>query len=154
MAPYLHIVQQNRGKGESHGFEIAAEWYPIESLRVSASYSYIGIDIHDVNSNDANVHQHEDTSPNHRIVVRTHWDLTDELQFNTAVIWNDNIRWHDVPSYVRVDLQLRWHPFEDLEVGLGIKNLLDDRHPEWGGHSGLRSTEVERTAYLWLDFSF
>ena len=53
-----------------------------------------------------------------------------------------------VPAYTRVDLRLGWQtgPFG---VSVGARNLLDDRHAEWGPSIvGQLSTEVERDFYV------
>ena len=60
-----------------------------------------------------------------------------------------------VPSYVRVDLGLTWRPRETLDVTLGVQNLFDNQHFEYGG---TRTTnviaEVPRTYFGQLTWKF
>ena len=52
-----------------------------------------------------------------------------------------------MPGYVRVDLGLTWRPKPDVELSLGVQNLLDDRHPEFGGQFATEATEMQRAIY-------
>ncbi|MFT7616878.1 MAG: iron complex outermembrane receptor protein [Planctomycetota bacterium] len=152
--PLLQAINQNRAKAESYGFEVSSEWRPYEALRVSASYSFIRVQVHGVGTTDPEVNNAEGNSPNHRVVLRAHWNITDDLEFNTSLFWTDNLRTQNIPSYVRLDLQVRWRPLENLELAIGVRNLLDRRHPEYGGTFGRQASEVDRTAYFWMDFTF
>ena len=152
--PLLDIVNQNRARGESYGLELSSDWRPFHSLRLSLSYSWISIQIHSVGSTDPDVNSYEGASPNHRIVFRAAWDITDELEFNTTLYWVDNIPTDDIPSWVRLDFQMRWQVTENLELAAGVRNVLDARHEEFKGTFGRRSSQVERTAYFWMDFRF
>ncbi len=152
--PFLESIRDNKAKGRSYGLELSSEWRPLKDLRVSASYSFIAIDIKSVGSTDPNFDGAEDSSPSHRIVFRANWDITSDLEFNTTVYWTDKIRRFDIPNYLRLDLQLRWRVLDNLELAIGVRNLLDDRHPEFSDTFGRRGSEVERTAYFWMDFTF
>ncbi|HUG76083.1 MAG TPA: TonB-dependent receptor [Burkholderiales bacterium] len=48
-----------------------------------------------------------------------------------------------MPAYTALDLRLGWTPRPDLEVSLGLENLLDPGHVEWGP-----GAEFERAAFL------
>ncbi|HYJ32011.1 MAG TPA: TonB-dependent receptor, partial [Candidatus Binatia bacterium] len=51
-----------------------------------------------------------------------------------------------VPSYTAVDARLGWTPVRQLEIAVVGRNLLDDRHPEWG--SAAARAEFEREGYV------
>ena len=79
--------------------------------------------------------------------VRSYLDVTKNLEFNAGAYYVENLAGPGIPSYVRVDLGMTWRPQKDMELTVGVQNLLDDRHPEFGGQFGVASSEIQRTVY-------
>ncbi|MCA8964856.1 MAG: TonB-dependent receptor [Planctomycetes bacterium] len=152
--PVLPLVYANRAKAEIYGLELAADWRPFDNLRITGSWSLLEVQEHSVGSGDPQAEQDETVSPHHRLVFRCHWDPLPELDLSGTLYWTDNLQGADIPSWLRLDLQARWRPTEDLELGLGVRNLLDDHHPEFQGTFGRVTAEVERSFYFWLDYRF
>ena len=42
---------------------------------------------------------------------------------------------------------MTWRPKKDVELSVGVQNLLDDRHPEFGSPFGVASSEMQRAVY-------
>ena len=53
-----------------------------------------------------------------------------------------------VPAYTAVDARLGWRARRDVELSLTLRNLLDERHPEFG--SAATRSEYERGLFLKL----
>lgn len=50
----------------------------------------------------------------------------------------------EIPSYVRLDLGVVWHPVSSLEFGVWGQNLLHRRHAEFASVQSSLLTEVPR----------
>ena len=57
-----------------------------------------------------------------------------------------------VNGYTTLDLSLTWRPRPHVELELVGRNLLDDRHPEWGAETTRH--EVERAGMLRATWTF
>lgn len=156
-----HVVQpvlfDNRMSGNTYGIEIASTWQPLSFWRLHLNYSYIEIKLHpDVTS--AQQTQDEKRSPRHQVQVRSLLDLPWHLQFDAAAFFVDQLSKLEpaVPSYVRLDLRLGWHPTKAFDLSLVGQNLLDNRHPEWGGVLGVpvKAQEVQRSVYMQATWRF
>lgn len=53
-----------------------------------------------------------------------------------------------VPAYTQVDARWSWRPSDHVEIGLGARNLLDERHAELEPANGLPQSVFGRAAYL------
>ena len=138
------------------GFEISAHWYPLDDWRLIATYNYLN-----VNTTVRKISQkpyallEEGSSPRNQASLRSMYDFTRHLQFDTSIYYVDNIPSQHVPHYTRVDLRVGWKPILDLDLSLGVRNLLDRRHYEFGNIGGESvPSEVERTIYFQLKYQF
>ncbi len=144
----------NAAKGETYGFEVSAEWRPLPQWTLSASYSFLDVEIHERGSTDPLAEDAEGASPHHRAHFRSSLDITDDLTFSALVFWNDSIPNRDIPSLLRIDLNLIWSPWEDFTIAAGVRNLLDDRHPEFEDILGRGRSEIERSFYISAEYRF
>src|SRR3989475_6471672 len=102
---------ENRMKGETYGVELVAHWTPLDSWKLTASYSYLQMQLHlDPGSGDPFSEGAEGRSPHHQAQVHSRLDLTRNLQFDTAVYYVDNLPSLRVPGYIRLDVRLGWRP--------------------------------------------
>ncbi len=156
-----HIVQpfllDNRMSGNTYGVEIASTWHPVSFWRLHLNYSYLKIDLHpDATSVEGT--QDQRRSPRHQVQVRSLLDLPWHLQFDASAFFVDRLPKLEptVPAYLRLDLRLGWRPTKAFELSLVGQNLLDNRHPEWGGIFGVpvRPLEVQRSVYAQASWRF
>lgn len=144
--PHLLISEtwQNTTAGETHGTELSVQWQPSERLRLSGSYSRLDMHLHPDES-------FEDDSPQQQLQLRSYLDLPHDLELNGAVYYVDRIRPQSgggrasIPSYIRMDLGMIWHPAASLEVGVWGQNLLKSRHGEYASQESTLLTEVPRS---------
>ncbi len=146
-APEPHIViplaWQNALSGQGYGTELSVQWKPLDSWRLITSYSWLQMHLSPVNTV-------QDASPEHQLSLRSYVNLPWNLEFNTAAYFVDQVlspsgaETATIPSYIRVDVGLVWHPSKSLEIGIWGRNLLDDRHPEFTATNTALRTEVPR----------
>ncbi len=156
-----HIVQpflfDNRMSGNTYGVEIASTWHPVSFWRLHLNYSYLKIELHP-DATSVEKTQDQGRSPRHQVQARSILDLPWHLQFDASAFFVDRLPKLEpaVPSYLRLDLRLGWRPTRTFELSLVGQNLLDNRHPEWGGIFGVpvRPVEVQRSGYVQATWRF
>jgi iron complex outermembrane receptor protein len=151
--PVPHLVISapwgNKRKADAYGAEVAVNWMVTDNWRLNASYTWLTLLVHSTSSDRSPQPESgiEDAVPRNQIQIRSYLDITKNLEFNAAAYYVENLAATNVPSYIRVDLGLTWRPKKDVEMSVGVQNLLDDRHPEFGGQFGVASTEMQRAVY-------
>ena len=90
-------------------------------------------------------------SPQHQFQLRSYLNLPHNVELDGAVYYVDQVapvlglsETH-IPSYVRVDLGVTWHPTKSLEIGVWGQNLADDRHTEFANYKTSLITEIPRS---------
>jgi iron complex outermembrane receptor protein len=83
--------------------------------------------------------------PDVQFSVRSLFNISDNIEFDTGLRYVDSLPNPAVPHYVEADARLAWRPTPTLEVSLVGKNLLHKRHAEFGALPGRR--EVPRSVY-------
>ncbi len=144
----IPLISQNLMKGETYGVEASAQWAPTSRWRLSADYAWLSMQLHrDPSSQDGEAELAEGDNPQHQFHVRSCLDLPGRLQWDTAAYYVDRLPHLGIPSYARLDTRLGWRPTSNLEVSLGLQNLLDNRHPEFLSTSSALHSEIGRSAY-------
>ena len=151
LPPHLNIpiTLKNGINGATYGFEVAANWNVTPAWRVSGSYTFLMTELHRGFGVDPTLERvFEGTSPRNQFQVHTYYDITKNFEINAGLYYVENLRTGDIPSYVRIDAGATWRPTSNVEVTVGVQNLLDPQHPEF--NSGLffnETTEVPRVVY-------
>ncbi|MCR9096697.1 MAG: TonB-dependent receptor, partial [bacterium] len=154
--PVGPFVFQNPGSAHVVGAEFELTVLPTEWWRFSASYSFLEF-LHEHASRSA-IGQggtSNRTQPEHQVVLRSVFDVLENLEFDTSVYWVDGLgavtpvlRSNNIRQYWRVDLRLGWQPLDWMELALVGQNLNDARHAEYNDVQGNQSTQVPRSGYL------
>jgi iron complex outermembrane receptor protein len=143
----------NRMDGQIYGVEVAAHWAVAERWKLALGYSWLQVQLHrDPSSRDVMAENAEGENPQHQVHLRSFLDLPYNLKFDTALYYVDKLTALNVPSYLRVDARLAWHPTRALEISIALQNLFDRRHLEFGPSLLVSPSEVERNVYgkiLW-----
>jgi iron complex outermembrane receptor protein len=142
-------IPENHMDADSYGVETSVNVNVTDDWRVAASYSFLQIcaQLHN-GSGDVNSEQGiEDNSPRNQAQIHSYYRMTKQVDLNASAYYVETLNALDVPSYVRVDLGATWHPKKDVALSVGVQNLLDDRHPEFGPALYSPATEMPRTVY-------
>jgi iron complex outermembrane receptor protein len=134
---------ENSGSDQTFGTELSGQWKVLDNWRLEASYSWLHVNLH---PNDRAFQG----NPQQMAQLRSYLDLPGNLEFNGAIYYMDqqtaeaNLQTVSIPSYVRLDLGLIWHPTKSLELGVWGQNLLQDRHAEFPSLKSSVQTEIPR----------
>jgi iron complex outermembrane recepter protein len=157
--PTLTFKTNNKMKGEIFGLEASSHWQVLDSWRLVGSYSYLQVQLHVDESTTALLLEEteEDETPHHQATLRSLLSLPQHFELDSALYYVDNLPKYNISHYLRADLRLGWKPISGLDLSLGVRNLFDKQHREFGdGFNGnsLIGSEVVRTFYLQLKYQF
>ncbi len=151
--PPTHIVfpfeVRNKAHGETYGAELSARWQATDWWRFDASYTYLQIQLHAPHSKEVSAEFAEKESPHNQVAFRSVMNLPKNTELDCVVRYVDSIPGFQVPSYIALDVRLAWKPSPNWEIAVVGQNLLDDRHPEFGGVATVRQDawEIPRGFY-------
>ncbi len=146
---------ENKMKGNAYGVEFSADWQVSENWRLAAAYSLLEIDLRVSSSSRSSASTEvADKSPQHQFNIRSYLNITPKLELDAALYFVDSLPGYDIGAYTRLDTYLRWLPKENLELAVGVQNILDKRHWEFSSREGIIPTEVEREVYGKITWRF
>jgi len=116
---------ENDQDGCSYGFEFSVNWNPTQKWKLKSGYTFLKMDL------DGGDESLERRSPKNQFQVRSFYNITDKLEFNSAIYYYDNNQTENISSFVRTDAGLTWHATDDLEVGVWGQNIFDRDHQEF-----------------------
>jgi len=98
----------------------------------------------------------EGRSPKNKFRLRSYYNITPKLEFDNMIYYVDSLPSakgvvtdeKGIPSYVRFDTRLGYLPTKNLDLSVGIRNLLDDRHSEFSAGFYSARAEISRTFYF------
>jgi iron complex outermembrane receptor protein len=156
--PHIRIPVdvQNKLRGESYGVELATNWNVTQDWRLSASYTFLTLQLHQSTSSTDAINQDliEGSSPRNQFQLHSYYNITKDLELNSSLYYVEHLRSGSVPSYIRLDAGVTWRPKDGLELSVGVQNALDDRHPEFGNSLNTLSDEIPRSVYAQLLWRF
>ncbi len=130
----LPVVANNAASALTYGFEVSADWKPLDKWRLQSNYSYLDMNI----SSNELLRQFDPTtggadkiSPQHRLSFRSNYDISDRLEINLWVRYNSKIAFYDIPDYVTMDAKLVFKPVRNAELFLVGQNLFSESHREF-----------------------
>lgn len=145
----LPTVTASNISGETHGVELSTTLKSTSFWKLRAGYTLFEIHLHAIPSSQdfSTAREEEGSSPRHQFQVHLELNLPHKLEFDTAVYYVGRLPGPEIPRYTRLDARLGWRPREPLEISVGLQNLLDPRHLEFGSGDLVEATQVGRNAY-------
>ncbi len=137
-------------KGETYGAELAANLQTTDWWRLSASYSFLQIQLHPTSNppDQSSERAGEGSSPHHQFSLRSRMDLPKNFEIDTTLRYVDGLPAINVDSYVVMDIRLGWRPTQNLEFSIVGQNLFDNRHLEFVPTTvSTQTAEVEHSVY-------
>jgi len=165
--PPAHIVQpltyENLMRGETHGFEIAANWKVTSRWTISPGYALEQLHMHTAaTSQDTQTATFiEGAAPRQSAQLRSHFALREGLTWDASAYFAGHLNNQGpfsnftIPAYTRVDTGLTWKPRENFSIGVFGQNLLKDHHFEFEDINGaLQTGQIKRSGYAQISWRF
>jgi iron complex outermembrane receptor protein len=150
-SPLPHLVlpetAENNLSGESYGTELSVQWKPADYWRLTASYSWLHMELEPVNTSAGD-------SPRNQFQIHSYLDLSRSIGFSGGLYYVSALPDQNVPSYVRLDLGLTWRVNKSWEAGIFAQNLADSGHVEFGSYRTPALTEIPRAIYAKITWRF
>jgi len=146
----IPIALGNGLRGDTYGGTVAADWEALERWRLRFQYSRIDFDLDlRAGSADTNALNVAGNSPEQQTAAYSFLELPRNVTLFTGIRYVADLPNQNVPSYVSVDANVLWRVNARLAASLGLHNLNDEQHAEFGeGH------EIERSAFAKVDWTF
>jgi outer membrane receptor for monomeric catechols len=96
----------------------------------------------------------EGAAPENQAGLRSYFNLTQNIMFDSAVYYVGSLRGRNIPAYSRLDSRLAWKVNRKLEASLVGQNLLSPHHLEFGNVDQVVGTEVPRAVLGRVIWSF
>jgi iron complex outermembrane receptor protein len=147
----------NKLHGDSWGGEIGSTLEVTSQWRLSGSYSLLEVAFESEPGSTDTISAGRDdgAAPENQFQVHSSLDVTKNVQFNTAVYYVGRVPLYDVPSYLSTDLNVSWQIKEGVVLQVGILNLFDPHHSEYGIlPDNAIASETPRTIYAELSYKF
>ncbi|MFG0330250.1 MAG: TonB-dependent receptor plug domain-containing protein [Phycisphaerales bacterium] len=141
---------QNDGTGEAYGVELASQWRVADNWRLDSGYTFHRVQVHAGESASE-----EGVVPQHQFNIRSAYDLTEDIELNSALYFVDNVPTYDIDSYWRLDVGMTFQLTDNMELSVWGQNLLDDQHPEYSEPLfQANQSQIERAVYFQLTCRF
>ena len=144
------VVNENLSDGRAVGVEALITFSPIESWRLTGSYSNLSLQIQ-THGQDINRGRFaEGSTPHNQFGLRSAIDLAgfqlDAFLRHIGAIRHDPliVTGEGIPAYTELDLRIA-RAWNRIELALTGKNLLHAHHPEFGAPA--QRGEIERSVY-------
>jgi iron complex outermembrane receptor protein len=143
-------VLANGKDANSDGATLAANYQPLDSIRLQFSYSWFDLAIQPhPDSLDQGARAPEGNSPTHQAALRAYVDLPHGVSLYAGLRYVDELPSQGVDDYLALDMNVIWRVNDSVELSLAGRNLLDPGHREFGSPS-----EIERGAYGQMTWRF
>jgi iron complex outermembrane receptor protein len=141
----IPVVFRNDVRGTAYGTEVAANFEPAENLHFAASYSFLNIEMRRaVGSNATEDRAIEGTDPENQLHLKSFINISKQVEFDTMLHYVDRLPAWGVRAYTRLDARLGWRPSDRIEFSLGVQNVIDTTHREFGAPTIENPTLIER----------
>ena len=152
----------NNSSAQSYGLEAAGNWQMLDWWRWQATYTWLHIQLHVDDPSTTSAELQSDGSPQQQFSVRSSMDLPHQIQLDATLRYVDSVTvwsWTSetnlhVPQYFSLDLRLAWKPTKNVEFSIVGQDLLNGEHLEYGPTLQSQTTEVGRSVYGKVTWTF
>jgi len=154
----------NDSSAQTYGFEAAGNWQMLDWWRWQATYTWLHMQLHvdDASTTSAEVESETGASPQQQFSVRSSMDLPHQVQLDATLRYVDRLiitpvtssTVLHVPQYFSLDLRLAWKPRKDIEFSIVGQDLLNSEHLEFAPTLATQTTEVGRSVYGKVTWTF
>ncbi len=152
----------NNGYGESYGFELSTKWQATKDWKLEAAYDFLKINLHTEgystdSTSSFGLQLAEGQSPSNQFKLKSFYNITPKVEFDNIMYYVEhlslgtanytNASGH-IPGYFRFDTRLGYLPTRNLDLSVGIQDLLDQTHSEFRAGLFNNQTQIGRTIYV------
>ena len=142
------------GTGHTFGAEVEAGWQAAERWRLQLAMSALQLEIDDSDpATGRTLSDVNDGSPSWQVSLRSQCDVTEAVEIDVWVRHVEDLPADGVDAYTEMDVRIGWRLNDRVELMLGGRNLLDDRHAEFVQEDFVTG-EIERSLYGRAIFRF
>ncbi len=130
----IPILPNNKASALTYGFEVSADWKPLDKWHLQGNYSYLDMHIsasEEAKNFDPTTGAADKVSPQHQFSLRSNYDISEKLQLNLWLRYTSNISFYNIPSYVTMDAKVAYKPIKNVELFLVGQNLFSESHREF-----------------------
>lgn len=147
------VINMNLTEGRSSGAELLAEWQALEYWHLTASYSYIDMELEAHGQDNNRGEWLENATPRNMAGLRSFLTLAGRFEVDAQFRYLSRIRalpadpsGAGIDGYSELDLRLGWRATDQWNISLLGQNLLHDSHVEFGPPA--ERGRLERAAFL------
>lgn len=145
------LLFANNSEATTRGLEASLDLVASPGWRLQAGYAYLDFDL-DGESEPGEVSSglpsFEEQSPQHQGFLRSHLNLAPDWELDANLYYVDDLPAFAIGGHLRLDLRVGWRPRDGLLLSMGGKNLLDDRHIEFGRSLFSLPSHMERSFFV------
>jgi len=151
----MPVIFGNLMYGTTEGGELSANLKLTDRWTLSPGYAFLEMHLHmkATSLDTSSVAEFQGSSPQHQVQLRSHVDLSHGFSWDAAAYFVSALTVQGVPSYTRIDTQLKWKFAERGELSVVAQNLLRNDHLESMDElTVVNSSLIKRSAYakfLW-----
>ena len=165
----------NNAYGESYGFELSTKWQTTNDLKLEASYDFLKTDIHlnrastDATGSSSLQMATEGQSPRNQFKIKSFYNITPKLEFDNILYYVSGLPTANavanpstgvittgpgIPSYFRLDTRLGYLVTKNLDLSVGLQDILNQTHTEFKAATFNTPTQMGRTYYFKLAWQY
>jgi iron complex outermembrane receptor protein len=153
LPPGLPLLIRNEREAEIYGGELSMTFQATDIWRLSANYHYLHEEFRlKPGSRDTTAAALDANDPSHIATLQSSLTLRRNIDFDWTLHYVSRPPNPTFPAYFNLNARLAYRPRENWEISIVGQNLLDKRHPEFGG--GATQTQVQRGFYGQLTYRF
>jgi len=147
----IPVIFTNDMEGRTSGAELAVGWGVNEQLHISASYSYLDMDLTAINPDQENA---EKLSPAQQVAARFFWDSMGSWTLGASAKYTDELPTSNTDDYLRLDVNLGFKLSQALKFNVVGQNLLESANHEFGNVGDINVAEIERSIFGKVTWQF
>jgi iron complex outermembrane receptor protein len=145
---------ENNVQALTYGFETTGTYTVNDQWRLFASYSMWQFQGKGPPDDIFTIPALAGSSPKNMVYLRSSWDIGSDVQFDLIGRYVDSLAALDVPKYFQMDTRIGWQATKSMEVSFVGQNLLDGHHLEFQSFGFPVTTEVRRSWYGMLTWTY
>jgi iron complex outermembrane receptor protein len=162
LATFTTGTHGNDSSAQTYGLEAAGNWQMLDWWRWQATYTWLHMQLHVDDAATTSPEIDPGGSPQQQFSLRSLMNLPHQVQFDATLRYVDRVAIRtetsttavDVPQYFSLDLRLGWKPTKNLEFSIVGQDLLNGEHLEYAPSLQSQTTEVGRSIYGKVTWTF